>query len=247
MFNDNASMFTDTQLRQFNESPDAALYSYLTPEGGGAVRRIRGIDERLGGAPQYASEGSFKLSELARDGEVDDLSREAMRDAMMLSAFDMVDEGYKITDPEITAALDDDSTWKAGSTYADVIGRSTAKGDTADQQAAVDEANERYARDAERTDKTLSEMDEADIEAASDLDRQTFADVTGLDPGKYSQFRPDVLAAMAPEVQAGIEVALGQEVRDRDELVEVLVSNGFNRSSPLDRAIIEMIAESLNV
>lgn len=246
-FDDNASMFTPQQIEQFAASPDAALYSYLLPEGGGAVRRIRGVDERLGGAPQYADQGSFRLSEMARDGEVDDLSRSAMRDAMMLSAFDMQDEGYEIDDNEILAALDDDSTWKAGSTYADVVGRSTARGDTADQQKAVDEANERYLRDDERDRKNDDAATEEELTAAAELDRQTFADVTGLDPGRYSQFRPEALARMAPDVQNGINVALEREVRDRDDLIEVLAEFDYSLSSPLDRAIIDMIAESLNV
>ena len=253
-FDDTQSMFTPAQIARFAQSPDASLYSYLLPgDGATPVRRIRGVDERLGGAPQYADQGAFKLGELARDaagnmirdnrrdGEVDELSRSAMRDAMMLSAFDMQDEGYKIDDNEILAAVDADSAWKAGSTYADVAGRSQGRGSIADQQAAADRA-------AAATGEVLTDEQQKMLDDQTETERQAFTQTTGLDPNKYGQWRPDQLVEMIadPKFQAAVDVA--STARDRDDAVRKLTEDaGLSTADPYDRTIIAIVADMLNV
>lgn len=243
---DNAPMFTPEQALRFSEDPDAALYGYLFNEANPA-RRIRSVDEILGGAPRYASEGSFRLRDaLAMDGSVDDTARAAMRDAMQLSAFDLADQGYDITEPEIMAALDDDATWKPGSTYADVSGRAIDRGDTADQQEAIDRQISEEQKEADAAYEAMTDAQKAAFDAEDEQDRQAFAQTTGLNARDYALPTASLIELVASDnYRDAVDIASG--AKDRDEVVRLLQENGWRTSDPYERTIIEIVADMLNV
>lgn len=252
----NRSMISPGHLAALGNSSLGALYGQLFGSGQ-PIRSAADIDRVFMGDPFAISPadqrrvnmsnaqsewnaltGNGRAPSVPMPGrrDVPGTAYDALQEAMILSAIDLQNEGYDVTEPEVRNALS-----KVSGNYYDET--STARGGLTGQEQ-VDLSRDQMA-EANKASET--NQDEA-VTLVEQEERDAFTSATGLDSAKYAQ-RPDQLVEIiaSPTFTAALEAVQGKQWKNRDAIVNELVKNDLRLSDPYERTIIQIVADMMNV
>jgi hypothetical protein len=249
MGDESLGFFTPAQISQFAADPDSPLYEGLM-----GSRRINEVQERLLGG---AVDEGVALGQIVNPYDQNAAASEALRTAMYLSGYGLMDS-YKIDPAEVELAMaTEDADFKLGDTAFDMQTRRQL-GTTLDEQREQDIAaanaatqEERSALAAERADINFqqSQQDraadqaEAGTEEASEQAAQQFLAATGVPvsavgSGYNATDLRDLVASDAYTQALAIADAAAQS---GDDVEQALIDGGYVPSVPQHAAIFRIL------